>query len=114
MVYFSNMNNNYFFFDVQNKENNTIDTNKKHRKSIRLTERNGENRESTRFYKSLDDGEFKRPNPIADNRTKFIRHLPPPLPPKPKNLTNDLQIKKKVDTKTKKPVYVDQPTSSFV
>ncbi|KAF0773017.1 regulator of G-protein signaling loco [Aphis craccivora] len=99
---------------LKNKENNTVDTNKKHHKSIRLTERNGENRDSTRFYKSLDDGEFKRPNPIADDRTKFIRHLPPPLPPKPKNLTNDLQIKKKVDTKTKKPVYVDQPTSSFV
>jgi len=62
----------------------------------------------------MNDGEFKRPNPIPDDRTKFIRHLPPPLPPKPKNLTNEHQIKKKVDTKIKKSVYVDKPTSSFV
>jgi hypothetical protein len=43
-----------------------------------------------------------------------MRHLPPPLPPKPKNLTNDQQIKKKIDIKTKNPVYIDKPTSSFV
>lgn len=49
-----------------------------------------------------------------DDRTKFMRHLPPPLPPKPKNLINDNQIKKKVDSKIKKPVYLDHPTSSFV
>lgn len=91
-----------------------MDTNKKQRKSIRLTERNSLNRESARFYKSLNDGEFKRPNPIADDRTKLMRHLPPPLPPKPKNLINDQQTKKKGDTKIKNPLYIDKPTSSFV
>jgi len=50
----------------------------------------------------------------VDDCTKLMRHLPPPLPPKPKNLTNDHQKKKKNETKTKKPAYVDQPTSSFV
>lgn len=89
------------------------DTNKKQRKSLRLTERNGGNRESARFYKSQNDGEFKRPNPITDDRTKLMRLLPPPLPPKPKNLTNDHQTKK-VDIKIKKPVYLDKPSSSFV
>lgn len=43
-----------------------------------------------------------------------MRHLPPPLPPKPKNLTSDNQINKKLDPKIKKPMFLDQPTSSFV
>lgn len=99
---------------LKDKKNKTTDTNKKQRKSLRLTERNGGVRDSARFYKSQNDGEFKRPNPIVDDRTKFTRHLPPPLPPKPKNLTNDRQATTKVDNKIKKPVYLDKPTSSFV
>lgn len=97
------------------KDKKNVDTNKKQRKSIRLTERNGASRESARFYKSLNDGEFKRPNPVADDHIKLMRHLPPPLPPKPKNLiTNDHPITKYVDPKIKKPVFLDKPTSSFV
>lgn len=72
------------------------------------------NREYILYHKFKNDGEFKKPNPIVDDRTKFIRHFPPPLPPKPKNLTND-QTMKKTDLKIKKPVYSDKPpTSSFV
>lgn len=99
---------------IQDKKNKTVDTNKKQRKSLRLTERNGGNRESARFYRSQNDGEFKRPNPMVDDRTKLMRHLPPPLPPKPKNLTNDHQTTKQINAKIKKPVYLDKPTSSFV
>lgn len=99
---------------MKDKEKKTVDINKKQRKSLRLTERLGASRESTR-YNSQNDGEFKRPNPIDDNNTKVMRHLPPPLPPKPKNLTNNNhQNKKKIDTKIKKPVFLDHPTSSFV
>lgn len=90
-----------------------MEINKKQRKLLRLTERNCVYRESARFYKSHNDGEFKKPNPI-DDHNKIMRHLPPPLPPKPKNLTNDYQSKKKLDSKIKKPVYLDHPTSSFV
>lgn len=72
------------------------------------------NREYIHFQKSQNDEEFKKPNPIVDDHTKFIRHFPPPLPPKPKNLTND-QTMKKTDLKVKKPAYSDKPpTSSFV
>lgn len=76
-------------------------------------ERNDVSWEAAHYNKSQNDSEFKRPNPIADDHIKLMRHLPPPLPPKPKNLINDYQ-KKKVDVKIKKPVYIDQPTSSFV
>jgi len=91
-----------------------VDCNKKQRKSLRLTERNTASRESARHHKSQNDVEFKRPNPIADDHIKFMRHLPPPLPPKPKNLNYDHQTITKVDTKIKKPLYLDKPTSSFV
>lgn len=80
-----------------------------------MTERHGvSSRNSNRHHKTQNDGEFKRPNPILDDCTKFMRHLPPPLPPKPKNLTTDLQSSKKLDTKNKKPIYLDKPASSFV
>lgn len=99
---------------MKDKEKKTVDINKKQRKSLRLTDRSA-SRESTFYYKSQNDGEFKRPNPIDDNSTKVMRHLPPPLPPKPKNLVNNDQNKKKIDTKVnKKPVFIDHPTSSFV
>lgn len=91
-----------------------MDTSKKQRKSFRLTDRYGVNRELARNHKSQNDGEFKRPNPIDDDCSKFMKHLPPPLPPKPKNLTNDYQMTKKVENKIKNPVYLDKPASSFV
>ncbi|XP_050521691.1 regulator of G-protein signaling loco isoform X2 [Daktulosphaira vitifoliae] len=99
---------------LKDKDNENSDTNKKQRKSLRLSDRSRPCRESARFYTSQNDEEFKRPNPINETRTKIVNQLPPPLPPKPKNLLNDQFVKKNSDNSIKKPVFLDNPTSSFV
>ncbi|XP_050429908.1 regulator of G-protein signaling loco [Adelges cooleyi] len=99
---------------LKDKENDSLDTNKKQRKSLRLSDKKGACKETACFYTSQNDGDFKRPKPMTETRTKIVGHLPPPLPPKPKNLINNQLIKKKTDGKVKKPIYLDHPTSSFV
>lgn len=90
-----------------------MDTSNKQCKSFRLGDRCGVNRDFACNYKSQNNGEFKKPNLRDDEYSKFMKH-PPPLPPKPKNLTNDYQITKTMDNKIKKPIYLDKPASSFV
>lgn len=112
--YFPKKNNHLFVCFHQDKENDSLDTNKKQRKSLRLSDKKGACKETACFYTSQNDGDFKRPKPMTETRTKIVGHLPPPLPPKPKNLINNQLIKKKTDGKVKKPIYLDHPTSSFV